>query len=63
MSMQTMGPPSRGPVVRVTGSGISVNLRVETELDAEIIHMAMRIAERRRYGRVRASTGQEQKEG
>lgn len=53
MSEQVMGPPARGPLVRVKGRGIDVHIRVDDEIDAEIVRMAMEIADRRRFGRAK----------
>lgn len=44
-----MGPPEKGPVVKVVGKGLSVIIRVESEIDRDIIRLAMGIAERRRF--------------
>ena len=46
-----MGPPTKAPAVRVMGRGIDVFIRVEDDNDAEIVRLALQMAERRRYGR------------
>lgn len=51
MSARIMGPPDRGPVVRIIGKGIDVWIRVESDEDHEIMRLALEVAERRRYGK------------
>ena len=46
-----VGPPEKGPVVKVRGKGVSVIIRLESEIDYEILHHALEMAERRRYGK------------
>lgn len=47
-----MGPPENyAPIVSVTGKGIDVMIKIETNLDKEIACMAVNIADRRRYGK------------
>lgn len=46
-----MGPPTPGPTVRVTGRGVSLEIQVNDELDEEIVRLALKATERRRYGR------------
>ena len=49
MNNQLMGPPTPGPRIRVIGKGLDIFIRVDDELDSEIVTLALRIAERRRY--------------
>lgn len=49
MDEQLMGPPATGPLVRVCGRGLDVVIRVNDETDAEIVRLALEMAERRRY--------------
>ena len=60
MTAQQMGPPSPGPVVWVRGRNISVGVRVEDDLDLQIITMAMQIAERRRYSEAACPADQQE---
>ncbi|OTI63212.1 hypothetical protein CAZ10_10285 [Pseudomonas aeruginosa] len=45
-----MGPPAPGPVVRVVARGMSVAIRVDDDGDAEIVRLALEMAQRRRWG-------------
>ena len=49
-----MGPPERGPFVRVVGKGFDVAIRVEDSDDREIVRLALEMGERRRYGLIKA---------
>lgn len=49
MNNQLIGPPTPGPRIRVIGKGLDIFIRVDDELDSEIVTLALRIAERRRY--------------
>ena len=46
-----IGPPEKGPAVRIVGKGVDVLIRVEDEIDGEIVSLAMAMAERRRFGK------------
>lgn len=51
---ELMGPPERGPWVRVSGNGLDVTLRVDGEGDREILRAVLDTCERRRYGKAGA---------
>jgi hypothetical protein len=46
-----MGPPSQGAWVEIYAKGMCVKIRVNDADDAEILRLALEMAERRRYGR------------
>lgn len=45
-----IGPPTPGPVVRISGRGVSLDMRVDDELDEHILNLHLRLAQRRRFG-------------
>lgn len=47
-----MGPPERGSVVRISGKGFYLGIRVDDGNDKEIVRLAMEMGERRRYMRI-----------
>lgn len=49
--VELMGPPERGPWVRVRGKGFDVALRVDDDDDREILRLALEMGERRRHGK------------
>ncbi len=51
MDAELMGPPEKGPIVKVFGKGISLSLCLEDKIDSVILDLALQMAERRRYGR------------
>jgi len=46
-----MGPPEKGPTIRITGKGLDLLLVVNSESDREIVQMFLDAAERRRFGK------------
>lgn len=45
-----MGPPERGPWIRIVAEGLNMNIQVNDEMDKEIVDITMRVAEKKRYG-------------
>jgi len=46
-----IGPPEQGALVEIYAKGMRVKIRVNDSEDAEIVRLALEMAERRRYGR------------
>lgn len=46
-----MGPPERGPWVRVKGLEFDISIRVDDDDDKNILALALELCERRRYGK------------
>lgn len=46
-----MGPPEPGPIVKVTRKDFCVAIRVQSDLDREIVGLAMEMGERRRFSK------------
>ena len=46
-----MGPPAPGPVVRIIGIGIDIYIRVDDDIDEEVVREALKLANKRRYGK------------
>ena len=55
-----MGPPRKGPIVRIIGVGIDTVIRVNDALDAQIVSMLLECAERRRYANAIRGSSNEQ---
>jgi len=49
---QIQGPPTKGAEVMLEGYGISLQIRLDTKVDFNILKKAIEIADKRRYPRV-----------
>ena len=51
MAVDLQGPPQPGPFVRIVGIGIDLMMTVNDEDDLLILALAVRIANKRRFGK------------
>lgn len=45
-----MGPPKRGPWIKIVAEGISMVIQMNDELDKNIVKTTLRVIEKKRYG-------------